>query len=250
MPKTRIALLHYASPPVVGGVESTIGAQARLLTDAGYDVRIVTGRGDCFDTRVPVEVIPELGSSHPRVLGVQRALAAGVVDADFRSLVLDLSGRLSAALDVDVCIAHNLLTLHKNLAATAALRDLSGAGAVRLVAWSHDFAWSDPIYAPDVHPGFPWDLLRQPWRGVRNVVVSDSRRQELASLLEVDPGEIKAIPPGIDPLEFLGVSAAAASWTAEFGLLEAAPLLLLPARVTRRKNIELAIEITAALRSQ
>jgi len=39
-------------------------------------------------------------------------------------------------------------------------------------------------------------------------------------------------------------------WLRELDLLRAAPLLLLPVRVTRRKNIELAIEITAALRAR
>ncbi len=249
MSKTRIALMHYATPPGIGGVESTIGAQASLLAGAGYDVRVATGRGECFDPRVPVNVIPELSSSHPVVLQVQRQLATGVVDGAFHSLVRELYDRLATVLDVDVCIAHNLLTLHKNLAATTALHALVAAGRLRLVAWSHDFAWGDPIYAADLHPGLPWDLLRRPWPGVRYVVVSDSRRRELAALLELDSREIEAVPPGIDPLEFLGVSPAAASWAAEFRLLESTPLLLLPARVTRRKNIELAVEITAALRT-
>ena len=40
-----VALLHYAAPPVIGGVERVLGRQAQLLTDGGFQVRIVAGRG-------------------------------------------------------------------------------------------------------------------------------------------------------------------------------------------------------------
>ncbi len=41
----RVAILHYAAPPGIGGVESTMGAHARLLADHGYPVKIIAGRG-------------------------------------------------------------------------------------------------------------------------------------------------------------------------------------------------------------
>jgi glycosyltransferase involved in cell wall biosynthesis len=149
-----------------------------------------------------------------------------------------------------VCIAHNILTLHKNLALTDALREIVQTQKVRLIAWSHDFAWEDPVYASQVHSGLPWDLMRQAWEGVQYVVVSEARRKELASLLDLAERDIAVVPPGLDAAEFLGASHQTTQWMRELKLLDAAPLLLLPARVTRRKNIELAIEITAALRNR
>jgi glycosyltransferase involved in cell wall biosynthesis len=109
-------------------------------------------------------------------------------------------------------------------------------------------AWDDPVYASDVHPGMPWDLMRLPWENARYVVVSEARQHELARLLGLAPDRIYVVPPGVDPAEFFGVTPATSGWIEQFGLLGAAPLLLLPARVTRRKNIALAIEIVAALR--
>lgn len=44
-----VAILHYASPPVVGGVEITIAHHARELADLGYNVRVVSGSGESFD---------------------------------------------------------------------------------------------------------------------------------------------------------------------------------------------------------
>ena len=54
----QIALLHYSVPPVIGGVESVLAQQARLMADAGHNVRGIAGRGEKFDpnqTRAPTQ---------------------------------------------------------------------------------------------------------------------------------------------------------------------------------------------------
>jgi glycosyltransferase involved in cell wall biosynthesis len=245
----RLAILHYAAPPTIGGVESTIAAHARLFADHGYAVKIIAGRGEPFDARVSLETIPHLDSRDASVEQINRELARGAVTPAFDALVMTIRHALARALaDVDICLAHNIATLHKNLALTVALREIARAGPPRLIAWCHDFAWDDPVYASEMRAGFPWDWMRQRWDGVRYVVVSHARRRELARLLAMSEDDIAVVPPGVDALEFLGVSATTARWVRDLALLDAAPLLLLPARVTRRKNIELAIAITAALR--
>jgi mannosylglucosylglycerate synthase len=65
--KPRLALLHYTAPPVTGGVEWVMAAQARKLREAGYDVRLIAGRGDA-------EILPELDSRHPDVEDVTERL--------------------------------------------------------------------------------------------------------------------------------------------------------------------------------
>ena len=247
----RVAILHYAGPPVVGGVELTIYHHARLFAAAGYPVRIIAGEGAPFDDRVEVHLLPRLYSKHAEVLAVKRALDRGVVDAGFQRLHEALREELQAALaDTQVCIVHNALTLHKNLALTAALRDLADAGAVRLIAWCHDFAWRRPQYRSELHPGYPWDLLREPWPGVTYVVVSHAQQAELAELFDWPPERIRVVPPGVDPTALLRLSAITVDVVRRLRLLEAELVLLLPARITRRKNIELAIRVTAALHRQ
>lgn len=245
--KPRVAILHYAAPPTIGGVETTVGAHARLLADHGYMVRIIAGRGKPFDSRVPVEILREVDSKSPRVLRVNAELARGIVSEKFHALVDALTRKLERSLaECDALIAHNALSLHKNLALTAALKNLADARRVMLIAWCHDFAWSDPQYTSDVHPGMPWELLKQPWAGVKYVVVSEARKDELLKLWGAS-NPIAVVPPGIDAVDFLGITKTTARWARDLALLDAAPLLLLPARITRRKNIERAIEITAAL---
>ncbi len=246
----RIAILHYAAPPTIGGVESTIAAHARLFADHGYTVKIVAGRGQQFDPRVQVDIVADIDSKSPRVLEVDAELARGIVSDKFHALEASLDKVLAASLDAcDILIVHNVLSLHKNLPLTAALAQLTHAGRIKLIAWCHDFAWIDPQYLPEMHPGSPWELLKQTWHGVKYVVVSEARKRELGKLWGAR-GEITVVPPGIDPIEFLGITKQTVEWIRNLSLFEAAPLLLLPARLTRRKNIERAIEITAALSAQ
>lgn len=247
----KIAMLHYAAPPTIGGVEAVIADHARLAASHGYAPRIIAGRAQPFDPRIEVRIDPLFDSRAEAVATVNGELAHGTLSAAFSPLKDQIKAALEQALDgCKMCIAHNVVTLHKNLPLTAALRELVDAGRVRLIAWCHDFAWSDPIYQPELHDGYPWNLLREAWPGVRYVVVSEARRKVWAELSGMPLENIRAIHSGIDPIAFLGIGADAARWREQFHWGAAEPLMLLPARVTRRKNIELGIRITAALRAR
>jgi glycosyltransferase involved in cell wall biosynthesis len=252
MPLHTIAILHYSGPPGVGGVEATIAAHARLLADDGHAVRIVAGTGAAPDPRIELRLIPLLGSRHPRIEAVNEELSCGDRSPAFHQLVSDLTVALEDALaGCNVAMVHNVHTLHKNLAFTAALAHLHETGrAPRLLAWAHDFAWRDPLYLPQLHDGWPWSLLREPWPGVQYVAVSHDRQQMLANLLQIAPQTITVVPPGIDVARLLKLAQETASLVQQHNILAADPLLVLPARVTRRKNIELALRIVAALRDQ
>jgi glycosyltransferase involved in cell wall biosynthesis len=248
----RIAILHFAGPPTVGGVEWTMLHHARLMADAGHAVRVIAGTGQPFDERVEVNVVPELGSRHRDVLAVKRQLDAGAVTPAFHALRDRICAQLEKMLaDVDVLIAHNVFTLHKNLALTAALNQLTNRQtSIRHIGWHHDFAWTNPLYRDQLHGGDPWDLLRRPWPGVRHVVVSESRRRDLAELYGIDATSIAVVPPGVDPAGFFNWQPLTRALVAHLNLLDADILLLLPARITRRKNIELALRVLAELRRQ
>ena len=248
----RIAILHFAGPPTVGGVEWTMLQHARLMADAGYAVRVIAGTGKPFDDRVESVVAPDLGSRHSDVLAVKKELDEGSVTQRFHALRDRIAARLQEVLaDVDTLIAHNVFTLDKNLALTAALNRLTNQRTGQhFIGWHHDFAWTNPLYRKQLHDGEPWELLRKPWPHVQHVTVSQARRSELAQLYAIDEATITVVPPGVDPAEFFGWQPLTRAIVDQLNLLDAELILLLPARITRRKNIELAVRTLAALRQQ
>lgn len=247
----KIDLLHYSSPPVVGGVESVLAHHARLMADAGHAVRILAGRGEAFDDRIPFVRMPLADSRHLDILAIKAELDQGRVPNAFEELTAQLAARLlEITAATDVLIAHNVCSLNKNLPLTAALQRLHQARpALHLILWHHDLAWTTRRYRPELHDGYPWDLLRLDWPGVTQVVVSALRQQELSSLLGVPLERVHVVPNGLDLQRFLKLDERTMQLVARLDLLSAAPLLLLPVRITPRKNIELALRVLAALKA-
>ena len=268
----HIALIHYSAPPIVGGVEGVLAQQARLMTQAGHVVRILAARGEPPSDQIRFITLPLIDSRHPRVLAAKAQLDRGSVPVDFEPLTAEITRDLQIALiEVDVLIAHNVCSLNKNLMLTAAIQRLVSSGVtpsaarsldlsaeiprlfetrndtLRVILWHHDLAWTTPRYQAELHNGYPWELLRTDW-GARHVVVSEVRQRELAELLHIPIESIAVVPNGIDQAAFFKLSPITLSLFQHIDLTQAAPILLLPVRLTPRKNIELALRTLAELR--
>ena len=247
----RVAVVHYTCPPVIGGVESLVRTHAGLLAARGYQVQILAGRGRRFDSRVPVHLHPELDSKHPIVVEVADELRGGDVSAPFRAARDRLaSWWMKATADFDVAIVHNAFTLHFNLPLTAALHLVAGHGPVRLVAWCHDLSWANPLYLPLLREGYPWSLLKTCHPAVQYVVISEDRQRALASLAAVEASTLPIIPAGLDQARWFNFGVRTKRLLQRLDLSADELVLLLPVRITRRKNIELAIRVVAALRDR
>lgn len=246
----QIALIHYSAPPIVGGVERVLAHQARLMADAGHAVRIVAARGAQTDERIPFVSVPLADSRHAALAPLKAELDAGRVPPEFEGVVIELEHQLHSALqEIDVVVAHNVCSLNKNLALTAALHRLAHKpGAPRFILWHHDLAWTTPRYRSELHAGYPWNLLSTAWPDAYQVVISELRRRELAKLMHLPPETIAVIPNGLDVARFFKLEPLTQTLVGQMQLLEAAPILLLPVRITPRKNIELALRVLAALR--
>lgn len=246
----NIAILHYSVPPIVGGVESVIAHHARLMSANGCDVQLIAARGSAIGRNIPLTSIPLADSRHERINLIKQELDQGKVPVTFGDLRDELTGALKKALaGVDVLIAHNVCSLNKNLALTAALHKLHQNNQLpRLILWHHDLAWTSPRYFPELHDGYPWNLLRTDWGKTTHVVVSDMRREELAELLKLKRESIHVIPNGVDIDRFYKLEPLTKDLLEKIQVLDASPILLLPVRITPRKNIELALWTLAALK--
>jgi len=258
----KIILIHYSAPPIVGGVEGVLQHHSSLMASDGHEVKVIAGRGAQFDPRVQFIHLPLVDSRHSQVLSVKRELDKGIVSAGFKELTAGMERELSAHLaDTDFVIAHNVCSLNKNLALTAALFNLSRRDdpsiakhsqrhMPRMALWHHDLAWTTPRYQDELHPGHPWDLLKTAWPGAAQVAVSEMRADELATLMKLEKSQITVIPNGVDMEEFFKLEEETRSYIKQLDLMRASPLLLLPVRITPRKNIEFALKVLSALRAR
>ncbi len=247
--RPRVLLLHFTTPAVLGGVEKVMGTHAMGLLAAGADVAIVAGRGRAAPRGVEVIRIPEVDSRHRAVLTAGAALARGEIPELYGTLRDRIERALRPHVDrADRVVVHNALTLHKNHALAAAIERLAARRPGRFIHWTHDLGWTDAQYEGELHEGEPWDRFRRPIPNVRYVAVSRGRRDETCALLGLRHEAVSVVVNGVDVPAVLGLSAAGAKLAERLGLYEADPLLLLPARLTRRKRIEAAIAATQALR--
>ncbi len=210
----RIALVHYSAPPVVGGVEHILAAQARLLRAAGCEVRIICRRGAGDVVLQSAEPLAEL-----------RAALAGCA----------------------AVIVHNVFTMPFDLPLTEALWTLAAEQPEkRWIGWVHDLAVGNPDYDHPWHVP-PWNRLAQACPSVAYVAVSVARARQFAALTRVEPA---VIPNGVEPAEVLGLTAPVAALAARHALLSRELVLVHPTRLLRRKNVELGLEVLAELRGR
>ncbi|TMD80202.1 MAG: glycosyltransferase family 4 protein [Chloroflexi bacterium] len=250
--RPRVGLLHYTCPPVIGGVETILYEQATRLAARGYPVTILSGRGGPLPDASPVElvIIPQLNSRHPQVSAVRDALNQGQVPAEFATLQTEIEQLLAPQLArLDALIVHNALTLHFNLALTAALWTLAERPRARIISWVHDLSWVNPLYRPWMHPGEPWELLRRQHPRITSVFVSAQRLAQWQELTGAVIDSSHVIPNGIDPATLLKFGARARELASRFDLLSSDVVMLAPVRLTKRKNLEWAIEAAAGVRA-
>ncbi|MCS7172942.1 MAG: glycosyltransferase family 4 protein [Armatimonadetes bacterium] len=241
----EIVLLHYTAPPVVGGVEGVLAEQARLLRAAGYRVRILTGRGGKEEGHT---LLPLLYGRHPEIQAAHRAMERGD-PRPFERVRDRIVQDLTAYVQNCLLLVHNVFTLDKNLPLTAALhRLLDRFPWARMVAWTHDLSWADPAVASRMRPEYPWSLLRTPRPEITYVAVSEAVRDLLIRVLGVEPEKVPVIPPGVSLESLHPLQPRTRTLLERLRIPDRFPVLLTPVRVTRRKNLELAVRITAAIR--
>ncbi len=254
MSKPTTAILHYSAPPIIGGVELVIKAHTEIMTEFGYPVTVIAGRGDAegLPPEATLEKMPLLHSQHPRILEVAEELGENRVSDAFHALVEQLTEELRPLLrPFDNVIVHNIFTKRFNLPLTAALHRLFDEGHLnQCIAWCHDFGWTSKSSREHLHAGMPWDLLRTYRPEITYVVVSQERQAELAAMLERPREEIHVVYNGVKPAALLGLSQEGATLVERLALWERDLILLMPVRVTHQKNVELALHVIAALKTK
>ncbi|HHJ53331.1 MAG TPA: glycosyltransferase [Caldithrix abyssi] len=245
----NIAILHYSCPPVVGGVEEIVRQQASLFRRHFYPVKVIAGKGGHFLKDLHVELNPLLASDHPEIREVQNAPEGDGKTNNLNIFTDRIASYLREVLfDVDVLIAHNVLTMPYNLPLTRALHRLAENDHVRVISWNHDspyFYDNYPEYLKDGH----WSLLRTYNRHIEYITISDRRAEQFKELYGLEH-PLPVVPNGIDPIRFFRLEDTTWRLIKEQDLFSADLVLVQPSRLHPRKNIEKSIEVLAAFKKK
>jgi len=247
----KIAIFHYSYTPVVGGVEFVMEQHAALLARHGHDVRVISGEGESRREEVEVVQVRGLSVGNSAVAASQaEALAGDSEGAAFCSLRETLVDQIRAALDgIDFVFVHNVLTMHFNLAATAAIWELADEmEGVHFVNWVHDLAVLNPDYDLPCIGEFPCNLIVKNHRKVQAVAISRRRQEEFCERAELEPWECPVVPNGVEVMKLLELTEPVANLVRRQGILYRDIVLIQPTRILRRKNIELGIRVLAELK--
>jgi glycosyltransferase involved in cell wall biosynthesis len=85
---------------------------------------------------------------------------------------------------------------------------------------------------------------------VEQVTISGFRQKELSDLMAIPEESIRVIPNGVDVSRFLKLEALTSTLVERLDLLNKNPILLLPVRITSRKNIEIGLHVVDAMKDR
>ena len=204
----RIALVHYAAPPVIGGVERVLEQQAHVLASHGHDVVVVCG------------------NKGAKVIGATMEYAPNFYIKRLRS----------AFTGCEVVIVHNMFTMPFAWESTQTLAELNREmTGTQWINWVHDV-----------------DVTKEAFTALQlrasHVAVSELRRGEFSQKLGVPKAQCRVVPNGINAAATLGLTKNVAAFASRHSIFDREVVLFHPSRIVARKNIELTIETTAALR--
>ncbi len=117
-----------------------------------------------------------------------------------------------------------------------------------IVSWGHDSPYFYANYPPHLDHS-PWTVLKKFHPKIHYVTISENRRQQYLRLYG-KAHRIHVVNNGIDPALFLNLDETTVRLVEEEGLLGEDFLIFHPCRLQPRKNVELSIRVTRALRDQ
>jgi len=251
----KIALLHFAYPPNIGGVESLIHQHVQILSDLDYEVTIITGSGEETNPKIKIVVIPEFQSIvnfNPFLQ--EKILDNGIIDHEFYDLADQISQKLEKCLEnIDIIIVHNMITIVRNLPFVYAFRNyVKKYPNKKYIGWIHDHSYINEFKIKDLdkvaNSKVERELLTTPIKNVHYVAISESFREPFIKLMNLKQEDVIVIPNGLNLKSFLEIDDLIWSIMEKFSLTKAFPTILSPVNIMERKNLIYCIDIVAGLK--
>lgn len=251
----KIAILHFAYPPNIGGVESMIKEHAEILSNLNYEITVITGSGEEKDLKIKLAVIPEFQSvSNFNPFLQEKILEKGIIDNEFYKLADTIEQGLEKSLQqTDVVIVHNMITIVRNLPFVFAFKNyVKKYPRKKYFGWIHDHSYINEFKIKDldkvVNSKLEKELLTTPIKNLTYVLISESFRKPFVELMGLHDGETVVIPNGIDIRHFLEIDDLIWEIIEKYNLIKSFPLILSPVNIMDRKNLEYCLDIVYHLK--
>ena len=247
----KISLLHYAYPPNIGGVEILLREHAKILSESGFSVTIITGDGEEKNSEINLVKIPEIQSILKfNPLLYEKIIEKGIIDDEFHLLVKTIQNKIEKYLnEQDVIIVHNMMTLIHNLPFNYYLKDyIKRNPDKKFIFWSHDQTYVEGETILKEKEGVNLNieekkLLLEPVKGVLYIAISNTFKELLCQVMQMPKDKVQVIPDGIDLKKFLEIDDSIWKVVKEKQLLSCFPLVLSPVNILYRKNLEFCLDL-------
>ena len=248
-PLKQIIITHYTLPPVVGGVESILSSQAKLFASKGYHVTLLAGEGKIEESNIKTSIIPELSPYNPHIRSFQRIMKLGSLPESYELRLKNLSRKIEAYVgDINNIIIHNIMTMPFNLTATEAFRNfIEQHPDKHFYIWTHDIAWIMDDHKNYVYERKPWSIMKTAIPNVTYIAISDLRRRQMSEVFNLPKKKILVVPNTIKYQDFFKFDVSTSKIISEIQPFQRYPIILLPARLIPRKNLERGLGIIQSL---
>ncbi|MDD5230165.1 MAG: glycosyltransferase [Candidatus Marinimicrobia bacterium] len=250
-PNKQLLIVHYSLPPVVGGVESALKPMAEVFARNGYLVTMLSGAGSVVGQNTKTSIVPDLNPDNPHVRETQRVLRFGSLPEFYEYRMQNLQRRIEAEIgNINNIIIHNIMTMPFNLMATEAFWNyIIKYPDKNYYIWTHDLAWLMDEHKPNLFDRRPWSLLKTALPNVTYIAISEFRKRQMAELFNIPRRKILVVPNTIKYQDFFKFEPATTTITEDIKIFKRYPIILIPARIIKRKNVERSIRVIATLRN-
>jgi glycosyltransferase involved in cell wall biosynthesis len=248
---SRLVAVHYTATPRPGGLELVsweMAAHAHVLNKAGVLVTGTPGAPD-LDRHLSRIVIPELGTDLAVNQQIFDSFRRGLKHPALDSMTDYLHSALSGALQPgDVVVYFNLFTLPYNVSLTAAAWQLARERTdVTHIAWSFDLCHGSPQFDWRARCSWPWSMFWTRCPNVTYACPTSASALDLSRAIGMPMDLVRIIPPGLDPWRALRADADGMHDALEQAVSRAGTVVVVPARMCKRKNLKRAVDVAASL---
>lgn len=253
MNKPNIGVVHYTYPPVIGGVEKIVFDHAQLFAKYGYETTIFTGEGKNDNKSIKLVTIPEfrsLGITNPLLR--EQILTEKEFPPEFFEYKKIIYDKIEIFFkSIDIFIIHNVLTLTFNPCLNAALIDyIKNHPQKKFVAWIHDIILDPMRKKKTFNNTALTEMFYKPLNNVKYVGISNFLKKTLVDVIGFQSDLINVIPNGVDIPNLLNLHSLTLKIISKYKILEADPLIFLPTKIMKHKNIDLCLTVLSELKNK